>query len=161
MKRRKAVQSWNSGDCFGIPLLNGSSLLGQVLAWEPTVLNSVSCALFDQTIQQGNRIPSPEISRLFSTVMTTRDLLDCGRWKIVGSCEIEVPRNQFPFETLRPSGYIGAKVIGSRNIEEFANAFSGLSPWDDWADPHYLDQLLISPSVKPRRLRYKSETSSS
>jgi hypothetical protein len=38
---------------------------------------------------------------------------------------------------------------------EFAEAFRGLIPWDDWADPNYLDKLLISPDLKPKKLRYK------
>jgi len=36
------------------------------------------------------------------------------------------------------------------------NAFCGLTFWDDWADPNYLDRLLISPTVKPKNLLYKA-----
>lgn len=156
MTSAKKIQMWKSGDCFAIPLLDGQSLLGQVLAAEPDVLNSVSCALFDQKADAGQPTVLPEISRLFSTVMTTRDLLDAGRWKVIGTSKITIPTGLFPFEENRASGFIGAKVLGSRNIEEFANAFCGLSPWDDWADPHYLDRLLISPDVKPATLRFKA-----
>jgi len=155
MKKSKQVQSWKAGDCFAIPLLDGRSLLCQVLTAEPSVLNSVSCALFDQKLDADTE-KVPDVERLFSTVMTTRDLLDSGRWRVVGTKEVEVPKSQFPFESSRASGFIGAKVIGSQNIEEFANAFCGLSFWDDWADRHYLDRLLISPDVKPASLRYKA-----
>ena len=160
MNRSKTNQQWESGDCFIIPLLDGQFLLCQVLSAEAAVLNSVSCALFNQKIATNTVDPSPDVGRLFSTVMTTRDLIDTGHWKIIGKCDISVSRTEFPFESLRASGFIGAKVIGSRNIEEFANAYCGLSPWDDWADPHYLDRLLISQKVKPTKLRYKASMSS-
>ena len=41
---------------------------------------------------------------------------------------------------------------------EFANAFCGLYEWDKWANPNYLDKLLISPEVKPKDLRYVSDS---
>jgi len=54
-----------------------------------------------------------------------------------------------PYETLRRSGFIGAKVRGSGIVEEFVNAFYGFAPWDDWYVPDYLDAFLISASKKP------------
>lgn len=87
--------------------------------------------------------------------MTTRDLLDSGEWKILATHPVEVPRSKFPFETLRRKGFIGATVTGSGNINEFANAFCALVPWDDWADPSYLDRLLLSPELKPKNLIFK------
>ena len=156
MKKPKLTQQWKEGDCFIIPLTDGSGLLGQVLAKEPTVLNSVSCALFNQRVVQGAYfVPIP--GQLFSTLLTTRDLLDAGQWRVVGSNEIQVPRDKFPFESLRSNGFIGAKVFGSKIVQEFANAFCGLIAWDDWADPLYLDRLLISADVKPSKLLYKTK----
>lgn len=155
MKELRPRQDWKEGDCFAIPLNDGSGLLGQVLAAEPFVLNSVSCALFHQHLHRGE-CPVPELGRLFSTVLTTRDLLDSGHWKVVGSHPVQVPRGKFPFESLRRNRFVGAKVVGSRNVGEFANAFCGLAAWDDWADPNYLDSLLISPDVKPASLLYKA-----
>lgn len=157
MKKTKPHQNWKEGDCFVLPLNDGSGLLGQVLAAEPFVLNSVSCAFFDQRLR-APECPLPELSRLFSTVLTTRDLLDSGQWKAVASYFVQVPREQFPFESLRQNGFVGAKVVGSRNVGEFANAFCGLTIWDDWADPNYLDRLLISPDVKPQNLLYKKSS---
>ncbi len=156
-KKSNQCQSWTTGDCFAIPLLNGMSLLGQVLSDEPAALNSASCALFDQKFESESNI-TPDLGRLFSTVLTTRDLLDSGTWRVVGASEIKVPRSQFPFESLRECGFIGAKVIGSKNISEFANALCGFTLWDDWADPQYLDRLLISSFNKPTTVRYKNNS---
>lgn len=155
MKKVKPTQNWKEGDCFVVPLNDGGGLLGQVLAAEPVVLNSVSCALFDQRVR-AQECQVPELGSLFSTVLTTRDLLDSGHWKVVASHPVQVPREKFPFEPLRQHRFVGARVVGSRNVEEFANAFCGLASWDDWADPGYLDRLLISPDVKPKNLLYRA-----
>jgi len=48
------------------------------------------------------------------------------------------------------------KIVGSANIAEFLNAYYGLVPWDDWADPNYLDKLLISPDKKPKNIIFKN-----
>jgi len=155
-RRRRDTREWTEGDLFAVTLRNGQKLLGQVLACEPAVLNSVSCALFDQTFVT-EEPPRPILERLFALVLTTRDLLDNGTWHVVGAADIGVPRRSFPFEHLRSKGFVGAKVIGSKNVGELANAFCGLVPWDDWADPHYLDKLLISPDKKPANVVYKKK----
>jgi hypothetical protein len=153
-----AIQSWKVGDLFRIPLKDGSFLLGQIVAIEPSVLNSVSCALFDMKLSCDMPQPKqPHIERLFAILFTTRDLLDSGAWKVFGNAKVEVTRSQLPYEALRSSGFIGAKIVGSRNVEEFANAYCGLTPWDDWADPEYLDRLLLSPNKKPKTLVYKRD----
>lgn len=152
---RSKKQPWKSGDCFLIPLKDGTFLVGQVLSAEPSVLNSVGCALFDQR-SDGQTLAQPSLKSLFSILLTTRDLLDAGEWKILAAFPVEVPREKFPFEALRSSGFVGAKVTGSANVAEFANAFCGLAPWDDWANPNYLDQLLLSPELKPKSLVFKA-----
>ena len=52
-------------------------------------------------------------------------------------------------------GWVGAKVIGSGNVNKFMNAYFGLSLWDDWHDPTYLDRLLVSPEKRPAKLILK------
>lgn len=156
MKKSQHKQPWQPGDCFLIPLKDGTFLVAQILNAEPSVLNSVSCALFDQR-SDGLSVTKPDTAKVFSTVMTTRDLLDSGDWKIAATHPVEVPRSKWPFETLRGRGFVGAKVVGSRNIAEFANAFCALAPWDDWADPAYLDRLLLSPELKPEHLIFSKK----
>lgn len=151
---RSRKQPWKSGDCFLIPLKDGTFLIGQVLSAEPEALNSVGCALFDQR-SDGQTLVQPRLANLFSLLLTTRDLLDAGEWKILATFPVEVPRKRFPFEALRSSGFVGAKIIGSGIVAEFANAFCGLVPWDDWADPNYLDQFLLGPELKPKTLKFK------
>ena len=46
MARRR--QQWEIGDVFTVPTLDGQLALGQIVGREPSVLNSVTVALFDQ-----------------------------------------------------------------------------------------------------------------
>jgi hypothetical protein len=66
-----------------------------------------------------------------------------------------VARSDFPYEHLRKSGWVGAKIRGAGVVEEFINAFYGLLPWDSRYDPEYFDKLLISPAKRPSRLIFK------
>jgi hypothetical protein len=154
MKKSNQCQRWAAEDCFAIPLADGGNLLGQVITSEPAILNSVRCALFDQRFLD-DLSPSPDHTRIFSIVLTTRDLLDSGVWKVIRRVSVEEQKIAFSVDTLRKTAFDGAKVIGSRNIGEFANAYCRFAPWDDWADPQYLDRLLISPEKKPADLIYK------
>ena len=93
---------------------------------------------------------------MFSVLFVTRDLLDDGVWRVIAKRPVAIPRSQLPYESLRQNGYVGAEVNGSGIVNEFLDAFYGLGPWDDWHDPTYLDQLLVSPEKKPSRLVFKN-----
>jgi hypothetical protein len=150
MRRKK--QNWRVGDTFVVPLDDTSFAPGHVVAQEPQMLNSVTCAFYDQRISD----PSPGVvaaciapDRLMACLFTTHDLLDQGVWSIVGHQSPAISTELLPFEHTRGSNWVGAKLYGSRNVTEFLKAFHRLAPWDSWADPHYLDRLLIDSSKKP------------
>jgi hypothetical protein len=150
--RRK--QSWTIGNVLGIPLLDGSYVLAQIVGREPGALNSVSCALFDYVFKDPEEMPDCELlmpERAFAVLFVTRDLLDSHRWRVSGHCEVRIPRELLPFEHLRASDFVGACVIGSGIVESFANGFYGLSPWNDMHDPHYFDKLLLHQDVGPKK----------
>lgn len=159
----RAKQKWDIGSVFLLPLENGDSCVGQVIGREAHVLNSAVIALFDFKGDWARmEIPSLEMGALFSAVFVTRDLLDSGRWKVVDRRDTGGVVEASPYETLRTSGFIGAKVRGSSIVEEFVNAFYGLAPWDDWYVPDYLDAFLMSANKKPSdRLVYSGRHSMS
>jgi hypothetical protein len=129
------------GSVFLIPLSDGGQAVGQVTAYEPAMLNSVSCILTSlRAWTPGVSIPA---SSVIASLFTTYDLLTKGRWEILGTAAIPITQADFPYEGLRTANWVGAKMIGSRNVEAFLNAWFGLVPWDDWADPNYLDRLLF------------------
>lgn len=149
--KKKSVVKWDAGDVFLLPLQDGSSILGQVVGREHDALGSVGVALFDCRLQGSEVSDTSRLDEasLFSLVLTSTDFLDSGRWKIIGGDSIEIARSVVSYEKFRVSGFVGAKVYGSALVEDFANAFFGLQPWDDWYVPDYLDSLLISADRKP------------
>ena len=154
-------QKWGIGDVFLVPTKDGNFSVAQVVGHEPEAMNSVTCAFFDIKVSNEKEmagISDLPFSRVFSVLFVTRDLLDRSIWKVAGERPVRVPRENFPFESLRSVSFVGAWIIGSRNIGEFVNAFYGLMPWDDWKDPNYLDSLLLSPEKKPTKLLFKKRT---
>lgn len=158
MPRGRKNQAWAVGDVFALPLEDGTSVVGQVVGREG-VLNSVSVALFDRRCAADlirEQVDGLRLDEAFAILFVTRELLDAGEWKVVGPRAVVVPPARQPYEHLRASGFVGAKVIGAGIVNEFAHAFFGLAPWDDWANRDYLDGLLLDPSKKPHaRLVYK------
>ena len=155
-------QNWQVGDIFLVELIDGKFVLGQIVGREAFVLNSVSCAFFDFRVSGAIDVDSARIlptNKIFSVLFVTRDLLDSGKWKIVGSCPVSVSKELLPYEDLREKHFVGASVRGAGIVKKFLDAFYGLRPWDDWHDPNYLDKLLLSPSKKPSSLVYKKNQS--
>ena len=155
--KKKQKQFWKLGDYILIPQSDGMSSLGQVVAIEPSALNSVAVSFYDIRLSlatEGMDV-SPDKEKVFSMLLVTRDLLDEGVWKVIGNgpavgLELftELPR-------LRVNGFIGAKIIGSGIIIKFLNAFYKLHPWNGWYDPEYATKLLLDPGKKPKDLIYK------
>lgn len=144
------------GDVFSVELSDGDYVTGQVVGREREVLNSITCAFF------GTKLGEPasgldSAGALISCLFVSADLLNRGKWKITGNESISIAQEDQPFEHLRSNGWVGAKMMGSGNVEEFLNAYHRLCYWDDWHDPTYLDALLIDPSAKPKRLKLKAE----
>lgn len=155
------AQQWQVGSVFVIPLLDGSGCIAQVVGRERQILNSVTIAIHDvRQSAMAECVPALRSDDVFSMLLSTKDLLDSGRWKVVGVGGAQ-GEDATPYEGLRSSGFIGAKVRGSALVEDFVNAFYGLAPWDDWYVPNYLDEYLISPDKKPsERLKFCGRHSS-
>ena len=154
MGRRK--QQWARGDVFLVPLQDGTNALAQIVGREAQVLNSVTCAFFESRLAEGVTPIEADsaLGRLISILFCTRDLLDSGRWKVVGNRSVELKKKDMPYENCRSKGWVGAEVEGSGIVEDFLNAFHGLQPWDAYKDPNYFDKLLLSPKKKPHNLIY-------
>lgn len=150
MKQHK--QKWSIGDVFLIENADGQYSAGQIVGREADVLNSVTVALFRKRFSRPEDAQTAELSEddAVSVVFTTRDLLDSGHWIVVGNHPIAISPRLRPYEELRATGFVGAKVYGSGILVKFANAFFGLTPWDGFHDPRYLDRLLLSADLKPK-----------
>lgn len=154
MAKKKEIK-WGNGDVFAVPLLDGSFVMGQVLDLQ--MKNVVRVALFNNKTININEATIDNCCKsqdLISLITCTIDKLDNNSWGIIGNKAIEIPFSLFPNEQFRNKGWVGAKTYGSAILEKFLNAFYGLVPWDDLADPFYLDKLLFNQSKKPSDLVY-------
>ena len=155
-------QPWEIGDVFEQTLVDGSHSFGQIVGRERQALNSCSIVLFDLRVGANDATPSAAAATaapMYAVLMATTDLLDRGTWRVVGRATPRISGAALPYESLRASGWVGAIIRGSGIVNEFASAFYGLTPWDDWHDPKFLDGMLVDPSVKPHgRLVYSKKT---
>lgn len=153
MTTKKKRQRPKERDVFAVPLADGSYAVGQILGYEGEALNSFGCAFYDLRSSGEPRLPAalPQ-EKLIAIVLVTPDLLKRGYWPIVGQQAIATPVAVRPYEAYRAKDWIGVKVIGSAIVGDFLNAFYGLAPWDDYADPEYLDGLLLDRSLKPKHV---------
>jgi hypothetical protein len=161
MSTRKKKVQWSVGDVFHIPLSDNDVVLAQLVGREAEALNSITVALFDvrcKPTEIAAAVAFIDAGRAFSVLFTTRDLLDMGVWPVHGPKPISITNALMPYEHLRQSGWVGARVIGSGIVMDFVNAFYGLAPWDKYRDPGYFDGLLLTSAKKPEsRLVYKSK----
>jgi hypothetical protein len=150
---RKKV-SWGEGALFLVPQSDGQCSVGQVLKLTPGALNSVICAFYDLRVKPRAAVSPDQLSedRLISIQFTTPDLLRSGVWEIVGQGAPKYLERMTRLQALERADFVGAVVVGSGNMMDFLDAFYRLRPWDDYADPSYLDKLLLTPDKKPLRL---------
>jgi hypothetical protein len=155
MPKRK--EQWSEGDLFAVPLMDGTAAVGQILHLTPQALNSAVCAYYGVRVWDGI---TPEKAlgddKLIAVLFTTRDLLDSGKWRVVDRA---APRHLDQLSALRElecNGFVGAKIIGSGIITKLLEAYFGLRPWDAFADPLYLDKLLVAPDRRPSNVVFRS-----
>lgn len=140
------TKQYQPGDVFGVPLPDGSMAAGQVLSLEPDALNSIGCAFFSATV--GPDGVSGFIEPI-AVLLVTPDFLESGAWPVKRIAPILLAPDERPYEHFRSSHWVGVKVVGSAIVQEFLAAYHGLTPWDAWHDPNYLDSLLLPGAVRP------------
>jgi hypothetical protein len=158
-------QRWSEGAIFFIPQSDGLHAVGQVVQRTRQALNSAIVALYDLRRKSGETATVFDLKpeQLIAIQFTTPDLLNNGTWPVVGEgpvANLSVMSKLSPIRDLpelEKSGFIGATITGSGIIRKFLDAFYGLRAWDDWADPNYLDTLLLSPEKKPKVLLLKKD----
>lgn len=147
----KKKHAWRVGDVFLVPRKDGDHTVGQVI--EHILPHVISIALFRTAPASAVHPCAPGPDEVFSVVTTDDYGLTTGRWKVVASGDIIIPRHLWPSNNVPPS-LVGLRTFDHELIEVFVNAFHGLQAWDDWHDPHFLDELLLTPAMKPRHLVY-------
>ena len=157
-KRNK--QAWSNGDCFAIPLGEGTFSIGQVISYEPDALNSVLCCFFLLRYRE----PAQDFDlaslsdKLIAIQFVTRDLLDAGQWRVIATGSPTPIPSSMGLDHLRKTGFVGIKVVGSGIANKLMESCFGLYPWDGFAEPGYLDKLLISKAMRPESVVMRGTT---
>lgn len=146
----KRRQQWTTGDHFIVPLRNGSFAQGQIVIPAADAMNSVVC-VFSSNVYSSKPelLHTPKPSEAIAILFVTRDFLDSGRWEVLNNEQNLWSAECIGFDEFEKKGFVGAKIIGSANVEALLNAFNGLEAWNAFHDPSYLDRLLLNPDRKP------------
>ncbi|MFC7371592.1 Imm26 family immunity protein [Fictibacillus iocasae] len=143
--KRPKKQKWKVGDIFQVPLENGTYTFGQVV-WKS--YTHPVCGLLDLHLSD---VPPLEdfIPPSFIAVLSiTPNFLDNHRWKVLGNLAVAIQVEDVP-EEFRGTDDAGAMSFTSGILEDLANAFFGVTPWNVSADEDFFDEILL-PSVKRR-----------
>lgn len=142
-KNRPKPKEWNIGDVFAIPLLDNTFSFGQVLDKK-----YCTCVLFAiRSINSG--LTFEEFKKLtpISILHLGKDLLNNGQWKVLFNIK----------PTLNPDngsggkfGTIGCTSYGGGGImNDLANAYWGLEPWNVLYVENYYDEILLKGVIRP------------
>ena len=160
-------QLWQAGDCFLVPLVDGSYGIGQVIAFEhvqpptrkdPSWVNTdyISCICFDAKVQSCaaalKLITKLTKKNIIGATLDDRcrlDWIEPGYW--------EVFYHTKPLWTNLKFENFNRHLAG---VEKFLNAFYALTFWDsdygryrgDWENK--IECVLISEDKKPKNLKY-------
>lgn len=150
----------DKGDIFIITLKDEKLVLGQVIQYDTRGLPCYSIGLFDDmasSVEEAQSI-TLDFGKCFSLLLATPECLQGkGQWKIIGTQKLVIPKKYLPYEKLRKAKKPGSRLHDKSAIEEFANAYYALLPWDNYYKPDYLDDLLLTPEKKPTNLIYKED----
>lgn len=155
MPMGKKKQTWKPGDTFIVPQSDGVGTIGQVLDHMMTTV--VSCAFYDirvpLKVAQGPFDLDDDL--IISGISVTREQLDFNVWKVIGWQPVALAKRFWPNENTRDQNWVGAEVYDAAVAEELLEAYNGLTAWDDWKDPNFLDTLLANPDRRPKNVVLK------
>lgn len=146
MPRRTRI-SWHPKALFRIPLPDGNGRLGQVIGLMTP--NVAYCAFSSREASAGTEALPLQRSEIIAALAVTREQLDYGVWQIVGHAPPVLSIAEFANEKFATMGYVGARIYDGALAEDLLAAYAGLTEWDDWHDPNYLDGLLLPPCTRP------------
>ena len=162
-------QPWQAGDCFLVPLIDGSYGIGQVIGYRyvqpylkenPSWINTdyISCICFEAKVQ--NRAAALKlITKLTKKNIIGATLDDRYRLDWIEPSYWEVFYHTKPLWTNLKFENFNRHLAG---VEKFLNAFYALIAWDsdyggcvdsgDWENK--IECVLISEDKKPKNLKY-------
>lgn len=146
----KKKSPWGKGTVFLVPLQNGKCGVGQVITNE--VMGSPTVAVFPVCLPcdcELSAVPALQEESCIALLTVFGRSLDRGIWRTLGQREVAMLSSRGVNWETRGSQWVGAEVFTSNIVEALLNAYHALEPWDDFADPEFLDKLLLPPHKRP------------
>jgi hypothetical protein len=144
-KNRTKPKSWETGDVFFVPLIDGSFTIGQVLS-----KNYCTCVVYEYRSLAQPTISKVDFKRLkpISILhLTNGDLLNNGHWGILFNEKIILDPSSGNGGTY---GQIGCLSYGGCGVmTDLANAYWGLTPWNALYNEDYYDKMLLKNVSRP------------
>jgi hypothetical protein len=133
------------GNVYCIPLLGeqqfGSCLLAAI---KKDPLEAGFVRVYG-TITAAEQIPPITIDPI-AELFCTLDLIRRRIWSLAG--KVEAPIDMlYDFELFTSHSILPCTIYGSANIASLIEAFNGLRPWDEMADPNYYTKMLLDDVV--------------
>lgn len=144
--KRPKPQRWGVGDFFVFELSNDELAYGQVLGKQYT---APTCGLLEVKSREMLPIENIQRARVISILHLGSDLLDKGRWKVIGTGKSMADPDS---SSLGKRGSVGTRSFGGGlALEHLAEAYFGLAPWNVGycGDDHYYDKQLMSGIKRP------------
>lgn len=149
MGKRQA--QWRKGMVLLIPLQDGSWGVGQVITDE--VMGSPTVAIFAVRLAGGaSETDVPVLTRdqcIAQLTLIGLHALNTGQWRAAGIRDTALNTSQSQNWEYRGANWVGSKLYTDTVVSALLNAFFGLEAWDDFADPAFLDKLLLPPHMRP------------
>jgi hypothetical protein len=143
--KRPKKQKWSIGDLFLISLSNNTYALGQVI-WlsytEPV------CGLIDIYFRKIPDLVEIENFKYISVLSVTSCSLDDYSWKVIGNKDVMIEKSEVDWKH-RGGSEIGSISHTSGVLDELAEAYFGIQPWNVMYDDDYFDQLLLPSVTRP------------
>lgn len=143
---------YKPGMVYAVPLADGTFGIAQAgAAMWPQV---IYVALYADRLES---LPTaaPPLSRAnaVSLAATWKKQLNRGPWIPLGVANEVATLAEFPNETHKDQGYVGAKNHDAEILAEFLSAWHGLLPWNVMFDPAYYDELLAKDAPPSDKIR--------
>lgn len=146
-----------TGDVFSIELREDFSVIAQVLSYEADAMGSYLCAFTMVPLHKESQSADLDQSDVISVQFVTADSFRMPEWRRITSAPVLPIEGFLDLQAAREVGFIGTEIFGGRNVTKFLCACFGLRAWDDWANPNYLDSMLLSGAPRPPLARMKSD----
>ncbi|MGG0176464.1 hypothetical protein [Gottfriedia acidiceleris] len=143
--KRPKKQKWSIGDLFLISLSNNTYALGQVvwLSYSEPV-----CGLFDINFRKIPDLFETDNYNYISVLSVTSCSLDDYSWKVVGNIDVMIDKSEVDRKHIGESE-IGSISHSSGVLDDLAEAYFGIQPWNVMYDEDFYDQLLLPSVTRP------------